>query len=77
MSLAALLPAVLPEIQEIIGHVPDPAKQAELQAQAGSKLMELLAQQDAGQVELNKVMYLGSWESVHAASRSVKRPFRL
>ncbi len=55
MSLAALLPAVLPEIQEIIGHIPDPAKQAELQAQAGSKLMELLAQQDAGQVELNKV----------------------
>ncbi len=52
--LAALIPALLPVVQKLIDHIPDPDARAKAQAEANAKILELLSAQDAAQMQINQ-----------------------
>ncbi len=55
MSAAVLLPVLAPLIEKLIAHIPDPQGRERAKAEAEATLLELLGQQQQGQVEINKV----------------------
>lgn len=48
-----LLPMLMPLIQDLVGRIPDPQAQAKAAAEMQTKLIDVLAAQDAAQLQVN------------------------
>lgn len=55
MSAAAIIPLLAPLVEQLISHIPDPAKRERAKAEAEATLLTLLGQQQSGQVEINRI----------------------
>jgi hypothetical protein len=53
--LPALIPLLVPIISDLVGRIPDPAARDKAAADAQTKLLDLVAQQNQAQVEINKI----------------------
>jgi hypothetical protein len=53
--LPALLPLLVPIITDLVGRIPDPAARDKAAADAQTKLLDLVSQQNQSQVEINKI----------------------
>jgi hypothetical protein len=53
--LPALLPLLVPIISDLVGRIPDPAAREKAAADTQTKLLDLVAQQNQNQVEINKI----------------------
>jgi len=65
--LAALIPALGPVIEKLVGLIPDPNARAKAQAEAQAQLVTILSATDLAQIEVNKAeaqsgsVFVGGW----------------